>query len=70
LEEGRNCSVWNMSESVDELSSSFYDLDHDLYLGELILVTSLCIPASLAVIIYILRFVLYHIYYLLVPGFF
>ena len=51
-----NCSVWNVTETVGAANSSGrYTLDHDIYLGELVLAASLCIPASLAVIFYILR---------------
>ena len=54
-----NCSVWNASESGGQL---LYLLDKNFLLGELVLLAVLCIPASLALILYILRSVPVPIY--------
>jgi len=53
-----NCSVWNVTETAAESGGSggLYGLDKNFLVGELVLVMGLCIPASLTLIIYILRY--------------
>jgi hypothetical protein len=50
-----NCTVWNATERSADRVGGAYGLDQNFLMGELVLVIVLCIPASLAVIIYILR---------------
>jgi hypothetical protein len=50
-----NCTVWNATERSADRVGGAYGLDQNFLMGELVLVMVLCIPASLAVIIYILR---------------
>jgi hypothetical protein len=58
-EAAANCTVWNVTETAAVDSGGRYGglLDQGWFLGELVLLAGLCIPASLAVIIYILRYV-------------
>jgi hypothetical protein len=56
LDGDTNCTVWNATErEADRVGGGAYGLDQNFLIGELVLVMVLCIPASLAVIIYILR---------------
>jgi hypothetical protein len=56
LDGDTNCTVWNATErAADRVGGGAYGLDQNFLMGELVLVMVLCIPASLAVIIYILR---------------
>ncbi len=55
LDGDSNCTVWNATERAADRVGGAYGLDQNFLMGELVLVMVLCIPASLAVIIYILR---------------
>jgi hypothetical protein len=55
LDGDTNCTVWNATERAADRVGGAYGLDQNFLMGELVLVMVLCIPASLAVIIYILR---------------
>jgi hypothetical protein len=55
LDGDTNCTVWNATERAADRVGGAYGLDQNFLMGELVLVMVLCIPASLAVIVYILR---------------